>query len=149
MQVARNVPHPATILLVEDNPSDIHIARAALEETTFLGELHVVEDGDRALDFLKRRDGFAMAPRPDLVLLDLNLPGRDGRQVLREIKSDAELHRIPVIVLTTSTAPSDVVECYDLHANCYIAKPVDFDRFAAVLREIESFWLRWVTLPPE
>lgn len=139
---------PAEILLVEDNPSDVYLTREALREAAVESRLHVAEDGETAMAFLRQEGSHAGAPRPGLVLLDLNLPGMDGRQVLSEIKSDAELRRIPVIVLTTSTAPSDVARCYDLHANCYIAKPVDFDDFETVVRTIERFWLRFATLPP-
>lgn len=140
--------HPAEILLVEDNPSDVYLTQEALREATVESRLHVAEDGETAMAFLRREEPHVEAPRPGLVLLDLNLPGMDGRQVLAEIKGDDDLRRIPVIVLTTSTAPSDVARCYDLHANCYISKPVDFDDFEKVVRMIESFWLRFVTLPP-
>ncbi|MDX1661597.1 MAG: response regulator [Gemmatimonadota bacterium] len=141
-------PRPADILLVEDNPSDVHLTEVALEEARIESRLHVVENGETALAFLRREAAYGDAPRPEIVLLDLNLPGKDGRQVLAEIKADPALRTIPVIVLTTSTAPSDVARCYDLHANCYITKPVDFDQFENVVRTIESFWLRFVTLPP-
>lgn len=139
---------PAEILLVEDNPSDVYLTREALREAAVESRLHVAEDGETAMAFLRREGTHTGAPRPGLVLLDLNLPGMDGRQVLSEIKTDAELRRIPVIVLTTSTAPSDVARCYDLHANCYIAKPVDFHDFETVVRTIERFWLRFAILPP-
>ena len=139
---------PANILLVEDNPSDVYLTEVALQEASITSNLHVVEDGDKAMAFLRREGAFGAAPRPDLILLDLNLPGKDGRQLLSELKSDESLRRIPVIVLTTSTADSDVTTCYDLHCNCYITKPVDFDHFERVVREIERFWLRFVTLPP-
>lgn len=148
MRRAADRPHPADILLVEDNPSDAYLTQVALRTASLSSRLHVAEDGEQALAFLRREGRFSEAPRPDLVLLDLNLPRMDGRLVLEEIKSDDDLRRIPVIVLTTSTASSDVADCYDRHANCYIAKPVDFDRFEAVIREIESFWLTFVTLPP-
>lgn len=140
---------PAEILLVEDNPSDIYLTEVALDEARLESRLHVVEDGEAALAFLRRQADYERVPRPEIVLLDLNLPGMDGRQVLAEIKSDQSLRAIPVIVLTTSTAPSDVARCYDLHANCFISKPVDFDQFENVVRTIESFWLRFVTLPPQ
>lgn len=139
---------PANILLVEDNPSDVYLTEVALQEAALTSRLHVVEDGDRALAFLRREGTFEAAPRPELILLDLNLPGKDGRQLLAELKADAELRRIPVIVLTTSTADSDITTCYDLHCNCYITKPVDFDHFERVVKEIERFWLQYVTLPP-
>lgn len=140
--------HPADILLVEDNPSDVYLTEVALREAAIESRLHVTEDGEAAMAFLRRQSRFAEAPRPEIVLLDLNLPGKDGRQVLAEIKSDEALRSIPVIVLTTSTAPSDVARCYDLHANCYITKPVDFNQFESVVRTIENFWLHFVTLPP-
>lgn len=139
---------PANILLVEDNPSDVYLTEVALKEASLTSRLHVVEDGHRALAFLRREGSFETAPRPELILLDLNLPGKDGRQLLAELKADAEFRRIPVIVLTTSTADSDVTACYDLHCNCYITKPVDFDHFERVVKEIERFWLQFVTLPP-
>lgn len=139
---------PAEILLVEDNPSDVYLTEVALEEARIESRLHVVDDGETALAFLRRQARYAQAPRPEIILLDLNLPGMDGRRVLAEIKADRGLRSIPVIVLTTSTAPSDVARCYDLHANCYITKPVDFDQFENVVRTIESFWLGFVTLPP-
>lgn len=148
MTYARTRTHPADILLVEDNPSDVYLTEVALQEAAIESRLHVTEDGETAMAFLRREARFAEAPRPEIVLLDLNLPGKDGRQVLAEIKSDEALRSIPVIVLTTSTAPSDVARCYDLHANCYITKPVDFDQFESVVRTIENFWLRFVTLPP-
>lgn len=147
MQVTKSGSRYATILLVEDNPSDVHLTRTALDSTSAESDLHVTRDGDDALAFLRRKGIYRDAPRPDLVLLDLNLPGKDGRQVLSEIKSDEALRQIPVIILTTSTAPSDVVACYDLHANCYIAKPVDFDEFEAIVQEIEAFWLDQAMLP--
>lgn len=147
MPSKRTAREPAHILLVEDNPSDVYLTEVALQDAEIGSRLHVAEDGEQAMAFLRREAGFAAAPRPELILLDLNLPGKDGRQVLAEIKSDEDLRRIPVIVLTTSTAPSDISICYDLHANCYITKPVEFDEFERVVREIETFWLTFVTLP--
>jgi len=138
---------PADILLVEDNPSDVYLTQVALREAEIESHLHVAEDGLKAISFLRREGDFVDAPRPELILLDLNLPGKDGRQLLSEIKADETLRRIPVIVLTTSTADSDIETCYDLHCNCYITKPVDFDQFERVIGEIERFWLRFVTLP--
>lgn len=137
------------ILLIEDNPGDVRLTREALYEGKVLNRLSVANDGVEALDFLFRRGKHVDAPRPDLVLLDLNLPKKDGREVLAEIKADENLKRIPVVVLTTSQADEDVGRTYDLHANCYIAKPVDFDRFIQVVRSIDSFWLTVVKLPPE
>jgi two-component system response regulator len=139
---------PLEILMVEDSPSDALITREALDYAKLLHRLHVVEDGVRALAFLRREGPYAQAPRPDLILLDLNLPKKDGREVLVEVKADADLRTIPVVVLTTSRAEEDVLRAYGLHANCYIAKPVDFVRFADVVRAIEHFWFTVVTLPP-
>lgn len=136
----------ADILLVEDNPSDVYLTEEALRAIGVGNRLHVAADGMAAMSFLRREGMYLEAPRPDLVLLDLNLPRKDGRRVLAEIKEDEELRRIPVIVLTTSNAPSDIVKCYDLHANCYIVKPVDFDQFETVIRAVEEFWFRYVTL---
>ncbi len=136
------------ILLVEDNPGDARLAQEALKEGRMSSRLKVVVDGVEAMSFLRREGGVASAPRPQLVLLDLNLPRKDGREVLAEMKSDPDLCRIPVVVLTTSQAETDVLRCYDLHANCYITKPVDLDRFIAVVRAIEEYWCSVVTLPP-
>lgn len=132
---------PAEILLVEDNPSDARLTRVALGRSAFASHLVVSPDGDEALAILRREGAHAEGPRPDLVLLDLNLPGTDGRIVLREIKADDRLRCIPVVVLTSSTAAADVRECYDLHANCYVVKPMDFDEFERAVRTIEEFWL--------
>jgi CheY-like chemotaxis protein len=137
------------ILLVEDSPGDVRLTREALQEGKVLNELKVVSDGVEALDYLFQRGSHRDATRPDLILLDLNLPKKDGREVLAEIKADQHLKRIPVVVLTTSLAEEDVVKSYNLHANCYIAKPVDFDRFIQVVKSIDAFWLSIVRLPPE
>jgi CheY-like chemotaxis protein len=137
------------ILLVEDSPGDVRLTREALQEGKVLNELNVVSDGVEALDYLFQRGSHREATRPDLILLDLNLPKKDGREVLAEIKADQHLKRIPVVVLTTSLAEEDVVRSYNLHANCYIAKPVDFDRFIQVVKSIDAFWLSIVRLPPE
>jgi chemotaxis family two-component system response regulator Rcp1 len=134
---------PIQILLVEDNPGDARLAREAIRSYKLANELHHVEDGVAAMDFLRLGE-----PRPDLILLDLNLPKKDGRQVLKEIKQDQSLRRIPVCVLTTSSAESDLAKSYDNYANCYITKPVDFDQFVKVVRSIEDFWLSIVRLPP-
>jgi two-component system, chemotaxis family, response regulator Rcp1 len=139
---------PVEILLVEDSPTDALLAREALEYAKVCNRLHLVTDGVEAIAFLRREGPYAAAPRPDLILLDLNLPKKDGRQVLSEIKSDEDLKFIPVVVLTTSSADADVIQSYGLHANCYIVKPVDFDKFADVVRTLESFWFAVVTLPP-
>lgn len=139
---------PIEILMVEDNPGDVRLTREALKDAKVSNSLRVVEDGAAALDFLYRRNGYGNAPRPDLILLDLNLPKKNGREVLEEIKQDAQLKTIPVVILTTSQAEEDVVRAYRLHANCYISKPVDFVQFTKIVRTIEDFWLSIVTLPP-
>ena len=135
------------ILLVEDNPGDVRLTREALKEAKVRNRLYVVSDGVEAIDFLRRRGAHLNAVRPHLILLDLNLPRKDGRAVLAEIKGDEGLRRIPVVILTTSEAEADIVRAYDLHANCYITKPVDLDQFISVVQSIESFWLTIVTLP--
>lgn len=139
---------PIEILLVEDNPADVRLTREALKDAKVSNVMHVVEDGVEALDFLKQQGKHEGAPRPDLVLLDLNLPRKDGREVLAEVKADDGLKRIPVVVLTTSTAEQDVLKSYNLHANCYVTKPVELDQFVKVVRSIEDFWLAIVKLPP-
>ncbi|HYG34365.1 MAG TPA: response regulator [Clostridia bacterium] len=140
---------PVEILLVEDSPSDTELTVEALQEARVHNHLSIVEDGVQAMEFLRREGKYAQAPRPDLVMLDLNLPRKDGREVLAEIKSDPSLKTIPVVVLTTSRAEKDVLQSYKLHANCYIIKPVDFDQFLEVVRSVESFWLSVVVLPPK
>ncbi|HEV2160984.1 MAG TPA: response regulator [Stellaceae bacterium] len=135
------------ILLVEDNPGDARLTQEALREGKIRNNLHHARDGVEALAFLKREGEFAKAPMPDLVLLDLNLPRKDGREVLAEMKQDPRLRAIPVVVLTTSEAENDIVRSYELHANCYITKPVGLEQFISIVREIESFWLAVVTLP--
>lgn len=135
------------LLLVEDSEPDVRLTQEALREAKVKNRLWVVEDGVVALEFLNQRGRFADAPRPDLILLDLNLPRKDGRQVLQEIKADPSLRRIPVVILTTSKNEEDVLRAYDLHANCYITKPVDFNRFMDVVKSIEDFWLTVVRLP--
>jgi CheY-like chemotaxis protein len=137
------------VLLVEDNPGDVRLTREALKEGSVRSRLHVARDGVEALAFLRRQGEHAGVPRPDLILLDLNLPRKDGREVLTEIKADATLRQIPVVVLTSSRAEEDIRRSYDLHANCYIAKPVELDRFIHVVRSIEEFWFNVVELPPE
>ena len=138
---------PIEILLVEDSPSDTELTVEALREAKLRNHLSIVEDGVQAMEFLRREGQFTRAPRPDVILLDLNLPRKDGRQVLAEIKADDQLKAIPVVVLTTSRAEQDVLRAYQLNANCFITKPVDFDQFLEVVRAIESFWLCVVTLP--
>jgi CheY-like chemotaxis protein len=138
---------PIDILLVEDSPGDVRLTTQALKRGRVSNTLHVVGDGEQAVDFLKRRGAHANAPRPGLILLDLNLPIMDGREVLAEIKADPELRRIPVVVLTTSKADEDIARTYDLHANAYITKPVDYQQFMSVVGQIEAFWLTVVELP--
>jgi chemotaxis family two-component system response regulator Rcp1 len=139
---------PVEILLVEDNPGDADLAREALENSKFHNRLHVVDDGEKVMAFLRRQDPYSSAPRPDLILLDLNLPKKDGREVLAEIKADDSLKRIPVVILTTSMAEEDILKSYNLHANCYITKPIDLNQFLHVVKSIENFWLSIVVLPP-
>lgn len=138
---------PIEILLVEDNPGDVRLTREAFKEAKMRNNLHAVADGVEAMEFLHREGEHADAARPDIILLDLNLPRKDGREVLAEVKADPELRRIPVVILTTSKAAEDIAKTYDLHANCYITKPVDFDRFIEVVKTIEGFWLTVVKLP--
>lgn len=138
---------PLEMLLVEDNPDDVDLTIEALEDTKVANRLHVVTDGIAALSFLRREGKYAQAPRPAIILLDLNLPKKDGREVLADIKADPVLRRIPVVVLTTSSAEDDIQRAYDLHANCYITKPVDFEQFVRVIQAIENFWLTVVQLP--
>jgi len=135
------------LLLVEDSEPDVRLTKEALKEAKVWNNLWVVEDGVEAMEFLRRQGRHTDAPRPDLILLDLNLPRKDGRQVLQEIKADPSLRRIPVVILTTSRDEADVLRAYDLHANCYITKPVDFNRFMEVVKSIEDFWLTVVRLP--
>jgi CheY-like chemotaxis protein len=139
---------PIEVLLVEDDPGDILMTREAFEEHKVHNRLTVVSDGVEALAYLRREGSYAKAVRPDLVLLDLNLPRRDGREVLAEIKKDEDLHHIPVVVLTTSQADEDILCSYQLHANAYVTKPVDFDRFISVVRQIDDFFVTVVKLPP-
>jgi len=135
------------ILLIEDNPGDVDLTKEALQDAKVRNRLNVVDDGAKAVDFLYKRGAYADAPRPDIILLDLNLPKKDGRQVLEEIKADPQLADIPVVILTTSQAEEDIVRSYQLHANCYITKPVDFKQFMHVVKSIEEFWLTVVKLP--
>jgi CheY-like chemotaxis protein len=137
------------ILLVEDNPGDVRLTQEVFKEGRLRNNLSVVGDGVEAMACLRRQGKYAGAVRPDIILLDLNLPKKDGREVLAEIKKDDELRRIPVVVLTTSSAEADILRAYDLHANCYISKPVDLDEFIKVVRTIEDFWLQIVRLPQD
>jgi two-component system, chemotaxis family, response regulator Rcp1 len=138
---------PVEILLVEDNEGDVGLVEEVFEDAKIRNILHIAEDGEEAMLFLNKEKPFADAPTPDIILLDLNLPQKDGREVLEEIKTDKKLKRIPVVVLTTSKAEEDIVRSYDLHANSYITKPVDFDQFIRVIKSIEDFWLEVVKLP--
>ena len=149
MMMAPPASAPIDILLVEDNPGDVRLTKEALNDAKVLNRLTVAVDGVEALAALRRQGRFANAPRPDIILLDLNLPRKDGRAVLAEIKKDPDLRRIPVIVLTTSKAEEDVFHTYDLHANCYIAKPLDLEQFITVVKSIEDFWFTVATLPSE
>ncbi len=138
---------PFHILLVEDSPADVLLTKEALSDSKLLVELHVAENGMEAMEFLRHNGPYSEAPTPDLVLLDLNLPLKDGREVLAEVKADPHLRSIPIVVLTTSQAEEDVLRAYGLHANCYITKPVDFESFVNVVRSIQQFWFSIVTLP--
>jgi two-component system, chemotaxis family, response regulator Rcp1 len=138
---------PVEILLVEDNPGDYRLTQEALREGKVYNNLYWAQDGVEALEFLRRRGRYSDVPRPDIVLLDLNLPKKDGREVLSEIKSDENLRSIPVVILTTSQAEEDVLRSYDLHANCYVTKPVDLEKFITVVQSIDRFWLTIATLP--
>ncbi|HEY1189670.1 MAG TPA: response regulator [Gemmata sp.] len=144
---ANGTNRPVEILLVEDNPADIELAREGLAEGKVRNNLHVVTDGEQAMAFLRRREPYAGAPRPDVVLLDLNLPRKDGREVLEEVKGDERLKTIPVVIMTSSRQEEDILRSYRLHANCYITKPLRLQQFLDVVRGIEHFWLTIVTLP--
>ncbi len=140
---------PVEILLVEDNPGDVRLAKEGLKECKLLNNLSVVGDGVEAMAYLRKEGKYASVAKPDLILLDLNLPRKDGREVLAEIKSDERLKRIPVVILTTSQAEEDILRSYGLHANCYIAKPVDLEQFVKIVQSIHEFWFRIVRLPSE
>jgi CheY-like chemotaxis protein len=140
-------PTPIEVLLVEDDPGDVVLVTEAFEDNKVCNRLHVVADGVEALQFLRHEGPYADSPTPDLVLLDLNLPRKDGREVLAEVKADEDLRRIPIVVLTTSKAEEDVLRSYDLHANAYVTKPVDFERFIEVVRQIDEFFVSVVKLP--
>ncbi len=140
---------PVEILLVEDNPGDVRLTVEALNESKIFNNLHIVEDGIEALAFLRKEDKYERKPRPDLILLDLNLPKKDGREVLEEIKKEDPLKRIPVVILTTSSADEDIIKSYELYANCFITKPVDIEQFIKVVKSIGNFWFSIVKLPPD
>jgi len=144
-----NLAKPINILLVEDSPGDARLAQEALKDSKLINELFTVSDGMEAMDFLYKRGKYVKAVHPDLILLDLNLPKKDGREVLKEIKLDENLKKIPVVILTISMAEVDILKSYNLHANCYITKPLDLDQFMHVVKSIEEFWLTIVKLPPD
>jgi CheY-like chemotaxis protein len=142
-----NMGRAAEVLLVEDSPGDVRLTREALKEGKVRNNLSVVNDGVEAMEFLRRQGKYADAPRPDIVLLDLNMPRKDGREVLAEMKGDDDLKRIPVVILTTSEAEQDILKTYELHANCYLTKPVDLEQFISIVKSVEDFWLTIVQLP--
>ena len=146
---SQNISKMVEILLVEDNPGDVRLTQECFKESKISNNLSVVMDGQEAIDFLQKKGKFADAPRPDLILLDLNLPKKDGREVLAEIKADPDIRSIPVVVLTISKAEQDILKTYDLHANCFITKPIDLNQFAIIVKAIEDFWLTIVRLPRE
>lgn len=144
----KEISRPVEILLVEDNPGDVRLTFEAFKENKVLNKLRVVNDGVEAIAFLRREEGYADTSRPDLILLDLNLPKKNGKEVLAEIKNDPDLKRIPVVIFTASGAENDILNCYNLNANCYITKPVSLDRFVEVVKCIKTFWLTIAELPP-
>lgn len=144
---AYSLGRPANFLLVEDNPGDVRLTQEALKEHKVKNNLYVVADGEEAMAFLRKQGGYRDAPRPDIILLDLNLPKKDGREVLAEIKSDPGLKAIPVVIISSSEAERDIIKSYDLNANCYVTKPVNFDQFIKVVQSINEFWLTIVKLP--
>ena len=146
---AKSHGSPIEILMVEDNPADVRLTIEAFKDAKVLNRMNVAEDGEAAMAWLRREGSYAKAPRPDLILLDLNLPKKDGREVLAEIKADPDLKRIPVVVLTTSEDQKDILKAYDLHVNAYITKPVDLDQFIKIVEAVENFWLSVVKLPPK
>ena len=138
---------PVNILLIEDNPGDVRLTQEAFKEGKVNTKLDIVMDGVEAIKYLRKQGSYADSSTPDLILLDLNLPKRDGREVLEEIKADSELKRIPIVILTTSNAEQDIIKSYNLHVNCYINKPVDFDKFFDIIQKIQDFWLKTAILP--
>ena len=145
--ISQKMGSPIEILLVEDNPGDIRLTKEAFNECKVYNNLHTVVDGEEAMAFLLREGKYSDSPRPDLILLDLNLPKKDGREVLRDLKSDENLKSIPVVILTTSQDEEDILRAYGLNANCYICKPIDLDQFSKIIKAIEDFWLSIVKLP--
>jgi two-component system, chemotaxis family, response regulator Rcp1 len=144
---ARVGPRPVQILIVEDNPADARLVREVMRDSKVLNEIHVVPDGVEAMAFLRHAGKYADVPRPNIIFLDLNMPRKDGREVLKEVKSDSDLRRIPVVIMTSSQAEEDIAKAYDQHANCYVRKPVDFQQFHNVVMSIENFWFTAVELP--
>jgi chemotaxis family two-component system response regulator Rcp1 len=140
-------PHPVQILIVEDNPADARLVREVMRDSKVINEIHWVGDGVEALAFLHRQGKYTSAPRPNLIFLDLNMPRKDGREVLREIKADTNLRQIPVVIMTSSQAEEDIARAYDQHANCYVRKPIDFQQFHSVVKVLENFWFATVELP--
>ena len=147
MVTDKSLVYPIEILLIEDNPGDARLAKEALKDSKLMNTLNIVEDGVEAMNFLHQTGKYSKMPRPDLIILDLNLPKKDGREVLAEIKTDDDLKRIPVVILTISKAEEDILKSYNLHANCFITKPLDLDQFMKVVKSIEDFWLTIVKLP--
>jgi two-component system response regulator len=145
----KNGAKPVDILLVEDNPGDVRLTKEALRDAKVFNNIYVVKDGVEAMEFLRKEGSFAHVSAPDLILLDLNLPRKDGREVLAEIKKDPKIKRIPVVILTGSKTDEDVMKSYDLHANCYVTKPVDLNGFIKIMHSIEEFWFTIVKLPPK
>ena len=149
MQSDAKAPQSVDILLVEDNPGDVRLIQEALQDGKLLNRIATVSDGQKALAYLRKQGSYARATRPDLILLDLNIPRKDGREVLAEIKTDPHLRSIPVVIVTSSQAEEDILRSYNTHANCYVAKPVDLEKFVAVVKAIEEFWVTIVKLPPK
>ena len=149
MQTNSGPARPVDILLVEDNPGDVRLIREALRDGKLLNQLSTVSDGQQAMAFLRKQGSYARASQPDLILLDLNLPRKDGREVLAELKADLNFRRIPVVIVTSSAAEEDILRSYDMHANCYVTKPVGLEKFIAVVKSIEDFWVTIVKLPPK
>jgi CheY-like chemotaxis protein len=145
----KTIQSPIQVLLVEDNPGDVELTRLALQEGKLLIDLSVVGDGVAVLEFLRRQNEYVNAPHPDLLLLDLNLPKKSGHEVLAEIKADERLRRIPIVILTTSQSEEDILKSYNLHANCFITKPVSFEQFIQVVQSLEDYWFTIVRLPPD
>jgi len=149
VQTEARPPQSVDILLVEDNPGDVRLIQEALQDGKLLNRVATVTDGQKALAYLRKEGSYAQATRPDLILLDLNIPRKDGREVLAEIKADPHLRSIPVVIVTSSQAEEDILRSYNTHANCYVTKPVDLEKFVAVVRAIEEFWVSIVRLPPK